>query len=125
MYERHYQLSDILIAQTSKKTEDKSNCIVVSSVLIILEKTWNTVITRTTTIIIESLIFSGDVIRLLFIEKIKYLQLITMNILSSNLSVWVLSLCPRILQDHKFNGEQNNELRSFYSRTSSFTEASK
>lgn len=31
--------------------------------------------------------------------------------------MWDLSLCLRILQDHEFNGEQNDELCSCYSRT--------
>lgn len=34
-----------------------------------------------------------------------------------------LSLCPRILQDHEFNREQNDGLCSFYWRTLSLIEA--
>lgn len=70
------------------------------------------------------LVFNGGLIRLVFI-KTGYLQWITINILSSNLTVWDLSLCPRILQDHEFSGEQNDELCSFNSRTSSLIKASK
>lgn len=123
MYGWYDQLENILITQRSKKNEDENNSIVLSSVIILPEKTWNITIairkiitTRTTTIII-SLLFSAGVIRLLFIKKTECLQWIFINRLSSNFTMWDLSLCSRILQDHDFNGEQNDELCSCYSRT--------
>lgn len=117
-----------LSAQKSKKNEDNNHSIVVSSVAIILKKyleyynnsnnntTWKT--------IIKTLFFSEGIIRLVFI-KTEYVQRITINILSSNLTMWDLSLCPRTLQDQEFNGEQNDELCSFHSRTSSHKKPSK
>lgn len=70
------------------------------------------------------LVFNGGVIMLIFI-KTEYVQWITINTLSSNLTMWDLSLFPRILQDHEFSGEQNDELCTFHSRTSSLINASK
>lgn len=119
------QLENILITQRSKKNEEKNSSIVVSSVIMLPEKIWDIIMTiikiittsTTTTTIIISLIFSAGVIRLLFIRKTECLQWIVINRLSSNFTMWDLSLCSRILQDHEFSGEQNDELCSFYSRT--------
>lgn len=115
-----------LSAQKSKKNEDNNHSIVVSSILKKYLEYYNNSNNNTTgKTIIKTLFFSGGIIRLVFI-KTEYVQRITINnILSSNLTMWDLSLCPRTLQDQEFNGEQNDELCSFHSRTSSHKKPSK
>lgn len=112
--------------QKSKKKEDKNNFIVVSNVLIILEKNLeyfnnsnNSTTRKKNQKTPTFLFFSGGEIRLVFI-KTKYVQY-----LRTNLTMWAFSSCPRILQDHEFNGEQNDELCLFHSRTSSLINTNK
>lgn len=113
-------------AQKSKKNGDKSNSIVVSSVVVQMEKyldyynNSNNSRTRKK----QKSAFSVEV----YLISLHQDWIPTMDyyhILSSNLTMWDWSLCPRRLQDHEFSGEQNDKLYSFNSRTSSLIKASK